>query len=130
MPPLTTPDVSKYHRSTAAGKNNQLQNGITRANSYRTAEVLLLQAATKWCRYSFIECPLCDKSYRANTRHWPSFCAPNSKAHSHTTFWSCEEYYPANPSESPPTTSTRMHNTPAGPNKCSETALEHTWTIK
>ena len=59
VPPLNTPDGSKFYRRTSAGWNDRLnwsvlQCGITDVNSLRAAETPVSRAATKLCRYLFI----------------------------------------------------------------------------
>ena len=56
VPPLNTPYGSKFHSRTAAGRNGRLywsvqQHRITKANSPRAVETLVLRAAMKWFRY-------------------------------------------------------------------------------
>ena len=99
VPPVSTTDGSKFHRRVATSTDERqnwsvLQRGITNANSPRAAEGLVLRAATKLCRYSFIDGPICDEAYKANTRHWPAFCALNNKVYSNATFLHCEQLYP------------------------------------
>ena len=100
-----------------------MQSRNTKANSPSAAEALVLQAATKWIKYSQGG-SLCDKSYRANTRHWP-FCAKNNKAHPHTTFPHCEHCYPANANETPPTTSIRGFRCLMSLHVCNKDAISY-----
>ena len=116
---LNTPDGATFHRRTAAGKNDRLNWSVPQRVESRKATHLerprlknyeLQQNAADIHSSGG---PLCYKSYRANTTHYPFFWVPNNKAHLHTTFPHCEQYYHANPNATPPTTSTRGHNTPS-----------------
>ena len=111
---------------TATGRNERLnwsdlQHGITKANSHRAAESLVLRAATNDTDIHAKGGPLCNKFHSAHRSHWLSSCASNNKVFIFTQplrtapmlLPYCEQHYPTNSNETTQPTSTRWHNTPA-----------------
>ena len=117
MPPLSTFSGRKFHMRPATGKHDRvnwsvLQRGITKANSHRAAEPLVYELQQNNANTHIKGGALCDQFYRANTKHWPFFCAPSNKVHLHTTSPHCKQHYPATSNETSQMTTTRGHSTP------------------
>ena len=84
MPPLTTIHTRRQQvtQTTAAGKNDRLNwsvllRGITKANSPRAAEALVLQAAAKYADTHAMGGPNCNKLSGANTGTNPPSSSPS-----------------------------------------------------
>ena len=135
MSPLSTPDDSKFHSRTAASRNNRLnlsdtQRGITKANSSRAAEALVLRAAkmSQILIHRVIHSVI-NLIKQTQGTNLPSvlettkltltqlFCTPNN------TIQQTQIRLPQRHSFG----STMLQ---AGQNICIETALKYTWTIK